>query len=163
MSIEYGDQSIVHFLGRPGDRYFHGDEWPIYAPIMPWFKVDESRQDELDDELGIIARRTGIFVATTDEEEYLGRHRVTPIRRLVGAEALQTIRYSLTNAIGDRRRLGGTIRVIDSAKFNPHIVERFYDEIPTGQKIKVDAFSLVQSVDTPDGNREIIKNYKFEG
>lgn len=162
MSEQYGDQLIVHFLAKPKMQRFNSEDQPSHVTLLPWFYIAETREDELEDELRRIARQTEPISVKTEGEDMFGRRHNIRVR-LLGAESLRAIHYRLTNVV--ENNLKGVIRETEfrGRKYRPHIAEQDHILVPANKELKVDSFSIVQKVDTPRADREIINTYKFEG
>lgn len=162
MSEQYGDQLIVHFLEKPKKQRFNSEEWPLYVTLLPWFGIPETREDELKHELRRIADKTEPISVKTEGEDMFGRKHNIRVR-LLGSESLRAMHYRLTNVV--ENNLKGVIRDTEfcGRKYQPHIAEQGHILVPANKELKISSFSLVQIVDTPHADREIINTYKFEG
>ncbi len=160
MKAEYGDQIIVHFLGDQSGK-FDGDHWPPHVTLLPWFKVPDHRQDELADELGIIARRWQSIEVDVEGEALFGRHENVPVT-LLGANALRAFHYNLINTI---KLVGGTLRddSFAGAHYHPHIAHEYGQVATIAKQLAIDDFSVVERIDYPRADREIVSTYNLEG
>jgi len=162
MSIELGDQQIVHFL-EDQEGLFRGEAWPSHVVLSPWFNVPFSRRDELGDELRIIARRWKPFGVDIGDGELSGHRRHPSLVTTIGGEGLRAFAYNLTNVVA---RVGGVVRGNEfaSGSYRPHIIHRPGDTISLDSKqLKIASFSLVETIDNPAANREIAATYRLEG
>lgn len=161
MSIELGDQQIVHFL-QDQEGMFSGENMPSHVVLSPWFNVPFGRRDELGDELRIIARRWKPMVADIEDEERIGRRHNFPVT-IIGGEAIKAFYYNLMNAVS---RLGGVARGGDftSGHYKPHVVHGRGDALsPDLKQLKIDDFSVVETIDNPAADRALVATYKLEG
>ena len=160
MKSEYGDQIIVHFLKDQRGK-FDGENWPPHVTLLPWFKVPDYRQDELADELGIIARRWQPIEVDVEGEALFGRHENVPVT-LLGANALRALHYNLINTI---RLVGGSLRdeSIAGAHYRPHIAHGYGQVATTAETIVIDDFTVVERIDYSHANRQILSTRRLEG
>ena len=161
MSEQYGEQLLVHFLKKPAEKLFGSQQWPHHVTLLSWFAIPETRQDELNDELSIIARRTEPIAIKTEGEDMFGRKHNQRVR-LIGAESLKAIHNRLANVV--EHTLKGVIRDTEfrGRKYQPHITEQGHIMVPADKELRIDSFSLVQKGDMP-ADLEIINTYRFEG
>ena len=160
MKSEYGDQIIVHFLKDQRGK-FDGEHWPLHVTLLPWFSVPDRRHDELADELRIIARRWKSIDVDVEGETMFGRHENIPVT-LLGASALRAIHNNLLNTV---KLVGGTLRdeTFAGAHYRPHVAHDYSQVATTADKLIVDDFSVVEKIDYPHANREVVSTYKLEG
>lgn len=151
MSIELGDQQIVHFLEDQEDSFGGGR-----VVLSPRFNVPLGRRDELGDELRIIARRWKPIVADIEGEERIGRRHNIPVT-IIGGEAIRAFAYNLLNAI---ERVDGAVHDTESMgrHYRPHIINGYETpSIADVKQLKIDNFSLVETA------YGVVATYSLEG
>jgi len=160
MKEEYGDQTVVHFLDGQSGK-FDSDNWPLHLTLLTWFNVPDHRQDDLANELGIIARRWNPLEVGVEGEAMFGRHENVPVT-LLGANALRAFHYNLINTI---KSVGGTLRDDSFAgtRYRPHISHEYGRVATTAKKLEIGNFSIVEKIDLPEADREIVSTYRLEG
>ena len=120
--------------------------WPLKLTIVPWFDCDDEQR--LDKLLGQIAKKIKKFSITTGRLEVWGKKNQVEVIRIENSKPLHGLHWQIFRGL---EKGGFPVHQKDflGDKYQPHLTVRnrnqiVHREMPTGTKLEVNEFWLVQ-------------------
>ena len=138
---------------------------PVHVTLSQWFHMPLGEVLSLKQELrGVAGRHETPVIEGLNENSFGSENdvRVREVRTVQGSR-LDLIHFDLLRVVAACR---GVIRHPEyvGVNYHPHVTFKEGEPwIEEGEKIALEHFELIESIDSPAGKREVLKTYDFTG
>ena len=145
---------------KTGEQFI---EWPLHITIVPWFGVEESRAQELDDLLLEIASRHLPIEAKVGRVAMFGAHHDISVNLIQPNPALDVLHQDVFDSL---EKCGFAIHQKEwlDENYKPHIAWQGGKHCAEGQEMQIAKFALIKQTRqkvTGTMVKELAKEYQL--